>query len=257
MILVSPQGVRALFAHTVRGVFRAQGEEWLRFHNRRREFRPARKDLQSEALSLAAQVRRFLESQEVGVRDVEAVLVFTHPRTLVDSATPRARVVPADAIEYFAANLEQLPARLEKERVRLVVERLLEPLRAEAELPPRPEPEPPPRAEVRAPERAEAEPPPPSPPSEPAPSQVELAPGREAYPEWQALRQAQEEAYQQAQASGLEVQEKPEPPAPREPRFRLAALTTGQWIILGVLLLLQALVLIAFVLLVFTDLLLP
>ncbi len=133
MILISPQGVRVLIPSGAKGVFRAKGEEWLRFDGRTRRFKRARPNLQAEALVKAQAVHRFLQSQGFPLPEVEAVLLFTRHRTYVDAARPRARVVLADAVDHFAANLQQFQPIMDQDDVHDIRDILLEPRRPEPE----------------------------------------------------------------------------------------------------------------------------
>lgn len=127
MILVGPQGVRALVPTTLRGVFRAKGEEWLTFHGGSGHFRRVRPNQQAIALTSSEAVFGYLRKQGFGVPDVEAVLIFVNPRTHVDSARPRVRIVLADAIDHFAANLLQLNPIMDQEDIESVVQALIHP----------------------------------------------------------------------------------------------------------------------------------
>lgn len=128
MILVSPQGIRVLMAFPIRGVFRANEGEWLKLNQRSRSFVRTKPNLQSVALNIQKQVQRLLDIQKFGVPVIESVLIFTHPRTLIDGSRPVCRVVSADAIEYFAANLEQLPVALIPQQVHAAVDAILYPI---------------------------------------------------------------------------------------------------------------------------------
>jgi hypothetical protein len=134
MVLVSPQGVRLLMAYPNRGVFRAKDEHWLRFDTRGRKFKSTQPNLQAVGLDLLKKIQQLLEIQGHENFDSEAVLIFTHPRTLVDSARPITRVVSADAIEYFAANVEQTEPTINPDRVHTIVDALLYPQIPEPEL---------------------------------------------------------------------------------------------------------------------------
>lgn len=127
MILVSPQGVRLILALPVRGVFRAKDDEWLRFESRSRRFKPTRPNLQSITLNMLHRVQHLLQIQQYTNLPSEGVMIFTHPRTLIDSARPVTRVVSTDAIEYFAANLEQQRSVMTKAEVRNLVDAILYP----------------------------------------------------------------------------------------------------------------------------------
>jgi hypothetical protein len=134
MVLVSPQGVRLIVAYPSRGVFRAKDDSWLKFETRSRKFRSVQPNLQTLALDLLKKVKQLLEIQGHERYDSEAVLIFTHPRTLIDSARPITRVLSADAIEYFAANIEQNEPTIHPDRLHNIVDALLYPQIPEPEL---------------------------------------------------------------------------------------------------------------------------
>jgi hypothetical protein len=79
-------------------------------------------------------IKQLLEIQGHERYDSEAVLIFTYPRTLIDSARPIMRVLSADAIEYFAANIEQIEPTIHPDRVHNIVDALLYPQIPEPEL---------------------------------------------------------------------------------------------------------------------------
>jgi hypothetical protein len=137
MILLSPQGIRVLEPSSIKGVFRAKGEEWLKFDSRGRRFKRTRPNLQAQTLDLAQLVHRYLqrylesqgylEGQEYNLPEVEAVLIFANPRTHVDTARPRIRVVQADAIDHFAANLLEFQPIMDQEDIDILTEAFIEP----------------------------------------------------------------------------------------------------------------------------------
>ena len=137
MILLSPQGIHVLEPSSIKGVFRAKGEEWLKFDGRGRRFKRARPNLQAQTLDLAQLVHRYLEKylesqgylegQEYNLPEVEAVLVFANPRTHVDTARPRIRIVQTDAIDHFAANLIEFQPIMDQEDIDILVEAFIEP----------------------------------------------------------------------------------------------------------------------------------
>jgi hypothetical protein len=133
MILVGPQGVRSILPASLRGIYRAKAEEWLTFDSTARHFKRVRPNQQAIALEHAESVLRYLVGQGYGLPDVEAVLLFTNPRTHVDSARPRVRIVMADGIEHFAANLQQLKPIMDGEDVEAVINALLFPRQQEGE----------------------------------------------------------------------------------------------------------------------------
>lgn len=134
MVLVSPQGVRLILSYPTRGVFRAKEGHWLKFDSRSRKFKTTQPNIQTLALELLKNIRQLLEIQGHEKYDSEAVIIFTHPRTLIDTTRPIARVLSADAIEYFAANIEQNEPSIHPDRVHRIVDALLYPQIPEPEL---------------------------------------------------------------------------------------------------------------------------
>lgn len=133
MILIGPQGVRAIIATPLRGTFRAKGEEWLTFDSGARRFKRVRPNQQAMAIGQAELLLKYFRSQGYDLPEVEPVLIFTNPRTHVDTARPRVRIVMVDGIEHFAANLMQLHPIMDQEDVQALVDCLLRPKTAEPE----------------------------------------------------------------------------------------------------------------------------
>jgi hypothetical protein len=127
MILISPQGIRILMAFPVLGVFRANEREWLKLDRRSRSLIRTKPNLIALALNIQKQVTRLLEIQNFRAPVAESVLIFTHSRTLIDGTRPACRIVSADAIEYFAANIEQLPAVINSQQMHTLVDAILYP----------------------------------------------------------------------------------------------------------------------------------
>jgi hypothetical protein len=127
MILIGPQGIRILMAFPTLGVFRANEREWLKLDQRSRSFVHVKPNLLTLALGIQKQVSRLLEIQSFRAPVAESVLLFTHPRTLIDGTRPACRIVSADAIEYFAANLEQLPRVISDQQMHTLVDAILYP----------------------------------------------------------------------------------------------------------------------------------
>jgi hypothetical protein len=134
MVLIGPQGIRVILSYSTRGVFRAQGSEWLKFHQGSRSFRKDKQNVQTVTINVTQQILRLLEIQGFKRIVTEPVLIFTHPRTLIDSARPTCRVVSIDAIEYFASNIEQLPAIFDSEMVHAIADAILYPQIPEPEV---------------------------------------------------------------------------------------------------------------------------
>ena len=132
LILLSPQGVRVLLPTPIRGIYRAKLDEWLTFDGGARRFRRVRPNLQGLALNMSTQLLRFLKGQGYPLPEIESVLIFTNPRTHVDTARPSVRIVLADAIDHFASNLQKFPAIMDGEDIGAVLDSLSTPKPASA-----------------------------------------------------------------------------------------------------------------------------
>lgn len=127
LILLSPSGVRVLQPVPDQGVFRAKDEGWYVFNDRSRKFRPAGRNLQEIALHNATALHTYLQQQGVPLPEVEPVVIFTHPRAIVDTVQPVVRIVQADAIEHFANNLARFQVIMDDEDIAMLREIILEP----------------------------------------------------------------------------------------------------------------------------------
>ncbi|MCK4741380.1 MAG: hypothetical protein KAS80_03765 [Anaerolineales bacterium] len=162
MLLLSPQGVRVILPSPLVGVYRAKGEAWMKYGGgRSRRFAPVRPNLQSQVLIMAQEVHDYLREKGYALPEVEAILLFTNPKTHVDTADPRARIVQSDAVDHFAANVNQFQAIMNQDDILELTEVLTKPTRQKAEpIPePVPEPEPEPRSvdPIQLPEDSHAE----------------------------------------------------------------------------------------------------
>lgn len=138
LILIGPQGAFAIHPSGVKGVFRAKDSEWLTHGGGK--FHPARPNLQQVALATADVLLQYFRRAGLDLPKVEPVLTFTNPAAHVDTVHPEARIVLADAIEHFAANIRERPPMMDGEDVQLLVNALLHPPEPEVEAPPEPEP---------------------------------------------------------------------------------------------------------------------
>jgi len=148
MLLLSPQGVRVILPSPLVGVYRAKGEAWMKYGGgRTRRFSPVRPNLQSRVLMMAQSVLTYLQEKGYALPEVEAILLFTNPKTHVDTSDPEARIVQADAIDHFAVNINQFQAIMNQDDILELSEVLTKPTRPkpESEPEPVPEPEPEPR----------------------------------------------------------------------------------------------------------------
>lgn len=141
IILLSPQGVRVIAPSRLSGVYRAKGEDWLKYGGSgTQRFSPARPNLIKTALNYAELLHSKLRELGYDVPLVEAVMLFTNPRTHIDSHSSVTRIVQADAIERFASNLLQDHPIMDQDDIEELVVALTKP----------PEPETPPEIEQPA-----------------------------------------------------------------------------------------------------------
>lgn len=127
LVLISPQGVRLILASPARGIFRAKGESWLSFSQRGRRFRPAKPNLQTRALAFTRALLTYIQTQGVPLPEIEPILVFSDPRTHVDSVDPETRIVLADGIRHIATSLEKAPAIMDQEDIENITRLLTQP----------------------------------------------------------------------------------------------------------------------------------
>jgi hypothetical protein len=136
LLLLSPQGVRTFLPSPIQGVFRAKGDEWLKFGGgTSRRFTEAKPNLQWKALEMAQTTLDYLRARGFGLPEIEAVLIFTNPRTHVESSNSPARIVLADAIERFASNLLQFQPIMDREDIRDLVQVITHPEEVQEERP--------------------------------------------------------------------------------------------------------------------------
>jgi hypothetical protein len=128
---------------------------------RSRRFAPVRPNLQSHVLAMAQEVHDYLREKGYALPEVEAILLFTNPKTHVDTADPKARIVQADAIDHFAANVNRFQAIMNQDDILELAEALTKPTRPKPEpIPepvPEPEPEPRPVDPIQLPEDSHVE----------------------------------------------------------------------------------------------------
>lgn len=126
LILSGPPGVFLLNVTSVRGMFRAKGEEWGTITSD--HFKPLRPNLVTLTARFSQGLQKFLERQGViNMLTVEPILLATNPGAHVDTVRPLVRVVMSDALERFAVSINQARALLSPEDAQLIIDRLLTP----------------------------------------------------------------------------------------------------------------------------------
>jgi hypothetical protein len=126
LILVSTSGVFLLYVTTQRGLYRAKAEDWGTIDGD--HFTPAKINLLTRTARLARVVQSYLEKQGFqGMIKVEPVLLASEPGMHIESVRPLVRIVMSDALERFAVSIQQAQAVFSPEAVSNIVMRLQTP----------------------------------------------------------------------------------------------------------------------------------
>jgi hypothetical protein len=128
LVLVGPAGVFVLYVTPVSGFFEAKGDQWNIVTGHRRT--PARVNLLSRVARLARAVQVYLNRQGVYLPGtVEPVLIASNAAVHIESLRPIVRVVLSDAVKQFGVSLLQARPIMRTEVIREVVDHLLNPRR--------------------------------------------------------------------------------------------------------------------------------
>jgi hypothetical protein len=126
MVLSGPPGVFLLNVTSVRGMFRAKGEEWGTITSD--HFKAIRPNLVMLTARYSQGLQKFLERQGVmSMLTVEPILLATNPGAHVDTVRPLVRVVMSDALERFAVSITQARALLSPEDAQVIIDRVITP----------------------------------------------------------------------------------------------------------------------------------
>ncbi|MDI6693573.1 MAG: hypothetical protein QME21_00880 [Anaerolineales bacterium] len=128
LILVGPPGVWVILASPMRGVFRAVEDQWEEMDARAHSFKPARANLPLQAVAMSKTVEALLTELVMDAVPIEPAVLFTNPGAHIEPQRPIARLIQADAIGRFAANLLQTRVTLSREAIESILERLSQPL---------------------------------------------------------------------------------------------------------------------------------
>jgi len=143
MTLLGPQGVWVVLPSPLSGVFRAKGEDWLKYGGSgSQRFTPARPNILTEISALAELIHSYLRDKGYDIPIVEPVIIFTNPRTHIDTQAPSVRIVQADAIDRFAAKLLENQPIMDQDDIRELTQQLTKPPAPEVEESPAATPEP-------------------------------------------------------------------------------------------------------------------
>lgn len=249
LILIGPPGVYVLYVTPVTGFYEAKGDAWSVVHNNRRT--PAQVNLLTRVARLARAVQVYLNRQGVYLPGiVEPILVAASPAVHIESVRPIVRVVLSDAVKQYAASLLQARALLTPESVHEVVDHLINPRRKALSLQPEKVETPvyeinPPTMPVSTAVAAAA-----------AAAAAGVTPG-EAPQRARAIFHAAEEtkpfdpadlSFEFDERGAAEMPEgQAGEKASRPPAVRTAGLTSRQWLLLVIMLIVEFMVLAAFI----------
>ncbi len=127
LILIGPQGVRAILASPVRGIFRARGDTWMSFNQRAQRFRAAKPNLQARVIAVARALLTYYQNQGIPLPEIEPVLVLADPRSHVDLVEPETHILLADGIRPFAVGLDKNQPIMDQEDIHNVAGLLTDP----------------------------------------------------------------------------------------------------------------------------------
>jgi hypothetical protein len=135
LILVGPPGVYVLYVTPVTGFYEAKADAWNIVQNNRHT--PAKVNLLGRVARLARAVQIYLNRQGVYLPGiVEPILIAASPAVHIESVRPIVRVVLSDAVKQYAASLLQARALLKPESVHEIVDHLITPRKKSPSLQP-------------------------------------------------------------------------------------------------------------------------
>lgn len=126
IILIGPGGMYVLHVTNVKGQFEAKGDQWNTVSYGRGL--PAKVNLLESVTKYARALDRYLKNQKFQMpTPVEPILIAADPGAHIDSMRPTVRVVMSDAIKQFAGTLMQARPVWRSESVHDVAERIINP----------------------------------------------------------------------------------------------------------------------------------
>lgn len=124
LILVGPPGIFLINVTHERGVYRARDEEWGTISGE--QFVPARINQVKRTQAMGRVLQVYLDRQGYkGVLMVDPILMAADPGMHIDSTRPAVRIVLSDALERFAASLNQSRVVLTPEAVSTLAQTIL------------------------------------------------------------------------------------------------------------------------------------
>ena len=210
LVLVGPPGMWVIYASTSKGVFRAREDSWEELDDRTQQFKLARPNLLTRTKMMARAVETYLTTHVQHLPLIEPVLFFNDPGIHVDSTRPIVRIVQADALDRLVASFFQARVFLSQENLQRIVEALNSDRGQTQTLP---------EEQIQA--------------AEAIPEKEDFFSFRDLPPE------------DEVRKSYIVIEDRSEPPLIKKIPFN-----RSQWIILGILILVNIVILMAFVVLI-------
>jgi hypothetical protein len=136
LILVGPAGICVVNWTHEKGVFRASENTWEKMDSRTQAYAPTKINLITQTATMATDVDNFLaivfpdksgEIQTGGVKipEVETALFSLNPGAHIDSTRPAVRLVLSDGVGRFAASILQSEIAMDSEQIRQISEAIM------------------------------------------------------------------------------------------------------------------------------------
>ena len=109
LILIGPPGVKAIYASSVKGVFRAKGENWLSLDAPKKRYVTVQPNLVKRTFLMSQAVQNYLVRCDILLPGIEPVLFFSQPGLHVESVQPVTRIIQRDGIDRFVTSILQSP----------------------------------------------------------------------------------------------------------------------------------------------------
>jgi len=105
LALIGPAGIYAAHVTNLRGTYQARGDSWGQMFGI--NYQPARVNILTRTQLLARALQAFIERQGVKLpKPIEPVILAANPGLHIESMQPAVRIIQVDALERWAASIE-------------------------------------------------------------------------------------------------------------------------------------------------------
>lgn len=120
LLLIGPTGITILMSTGVKGIYKAKEDNWYELKGKDRQYQPSRPNLVFTTYQMARTISRKIQEAGLIGSDVQGVLIFTSPATHVEAIRPSVRIVLADGLKRFTAQIMQNPLQMTNQEVEKV-----------------------------------------------------------------------------------------------------------------------------------------